>query len=187
MSKDLKAAARRWAHEYMLCNFEIPEHAQDDEYRAAQHILATTTPLTMADVKWDNRHFGLVCEGEDGVEWVMLYKRGDGRIMGVTPDLQKVRGLRPQWLTPNGKRYELREATVSSGENVGSDQQEHPETLITQEDYEDAPVGTIVARNGCSPHTKRYPDVWSNMFGHTCSDEELAGTSRKVLRWGWGE
>lgn len=187
MSKDLKTSARRWAWEYMLCNAELPEHAQDDEYRAAQHILATTTPLTMADVKWDNRHFGRVCEGEDGVEWVMLYRRGDGRIMGVTPDLQKVRGLRPQWLTPNGKRYELREVTVSSNENVGSDQAEHPETLRTKDDYENAPRGTIVARNEYSPHMKHVQNVWGNAFNDTYSDERLAGTSRKVLRWGWGE
>lgn len=187
MSKDLKTSARRWAWEYMLCNGELPEHAQDDEYRAAQHILATTTPLTMADVKWDKRHFGRVCEGEDGVEWVMLYRRGDGRIMGVTPDLQKVRGLRPQWLTPNGKKYELVEvgATVSSDENVAPEQ--HPETLRTKDDYENAPVGTIVARDGYSSYVKQAQAVWGNAFYDTYHDAGLAGSSRKVIRWGWGE
>lgn len=176
MSKDLKTSARRWAWEYMLCNAELPEHAQDDEYRAAQHILATTSPLTMADEDWDEgEHYLAGCMTQYG-EMVMLRPHGANLLVH---DLNS--GLTEIWdrddATPNGKRYELVEVTGD----------EHPETLSTLEDYKDAPVGTVVARDEYSPYVKRTRDVWANMVGDTCFSEVLVGASRKVLRWGWVE
>lgn len=175
MSEDLKASARRWAWEYMLCNAELPEHAQDDEYRAAQHILATTSPLTMADEDWDEgEHYLAGCMTQYG-EMVMLRPHGANLLVH---DLNS--GLTEIWdrddATPNGKKYELREVT-----------DKHPETLRTAEDYEDAPVGTIVANSGRFPLIKRERNVWANMFDDTFSNGYLADTSLKVLRWGWGE
>lgn len=79
-------------------------------------------------------------------------------------------------LTPNDKRYELREIT---GEP------EHPESLTTAEDYENAPKGTIVARNGYPPYVKIRMDAWADTFNAVHYGDELDGTSRKVLRWGW--
>lgn len=174
--KDLKVSARRWAWEYMLCNGELPEHAQDDEYRAAQHILATTSPLTMADEDWDEGdHYLAGCMTQYG-EMVMLRPHGANLLVH---DLNS--GLTEIWdrddATPNGKRYELVEATGD----------EHPETLSTLEDYENAPVGTVVALNGCFPYVKQGRGVWANTFDDTCSDDWMAGAPRKVLRWGWGE
>ena len=276
MSKERERLAREWA-EFALA---VPVGSPASR-AAAEHILATTKEPTMADVKWDSsRHFGLVCEGEDGVEWVMLYRRDDGRIMGVTPDLQKVRGLRPQWLTPNGKKYELREitepehpvepstktmdeyspeeqagmtgmwaeyrrggeprdfmiieggvnragrvpcynpdaptphawapdpdeliprfdlprvwdkdgqpceATVSSNENVGANQPEHPEVLSTVEDYENAPEGTVVAQDDRLPRTKSNMNIWTD-GALTFVDIDMCSTGpHQVLRKGWGE
>ena len=82
-----------------------------------------------------------------------------------------------EWLIPNGKRYELREISKP----------EHPETLATAEDYKNAPIGTIVEESYCSPFMKNGADIWANTFNDTFSKEEMAGTPRKVLRWGWGE
>ena len=177
MSEDLKASARRWAWEYMLCNAELPEHAQDDEYRAAQHILATTSPLTMADEDWDEgEHYLAGCMTQYG-EMVMLRPHGANLLVH---DLNS--GLTEIWdrddATPSGKRYELVEVT---------DTPDHPEVLRTLEDYEDAPVGTVVALNGCFPYVKKGRDVWTDTFDDTFSDYLMSGISRQVLRWGWGE
>ena len=148
---------------------------------AAEYILATTAPLTMADVVWDDmEHRGMVGVGEDGVEWVMLYLRADGRIIGVTPDFGKARGLLPKWLTPTGKRYEFREVTEPG----------HPEVLKTVKDYANAPEGTLAA----SSHGEGYfhnetMSRWESTHGDWKNYVEMESSSysgRTVLRWGWG-
>lgn len=62
---------------------------------------------------------------------------------------------------------------------------EHPEFLETQEDYDDAPTGTIVACNFSDPWVKDYMGFW------LCGSADEAETSsvmvrlsRRVLRWG---
>lgn len=289
MSKDLKASARRWAWEYMLCNFEIPEHAQDDEYMAAKYITQCLAPPTMEELPWDyGRHYlAGATDGEYECIMISPYRHDEEsplEIAAVTSDSSNILLLDPSDLTPNGKRYELVEVTdkpenpvepstktmdeytlseradmvgmwagynrhkaggepedfliitgeeteagrvpcynpgaptphawapdpwmltprfdmprawdkdgepcaptISSNENVGPGQKEHPETLRTLEDYEDAPVGTVVAHNGCFPYVKQGRDVWTDTFDDKFSDDLLSGISRQVLRWGWGE
>ena len=88
---------------------------------------------------------------------------------------------KPVTLTPNGKKYELRE--------VGAPEQpEHPATLVTEQDYANAPVGTIVAAPGFHAWTKSYGDSFPWSQGGTwCSNSDMADTERQVLRWGWGK
>ena len=62
-----------------------------------------------------------------------------------------------------------------------------PATLNTVKDYENAPAGTIVARNEKDPFVKNGPGNWWDTYHNMFDEKELAGTSRKVLRWGWGE
>lgn len=173
--------ARQWA-EQVMGRGELSTSVFNDGCRAAAElVLANTTPPTMEGVQWDaKKHRGLGTFGEDGVEWVMVDMRPDRRIIGVTTDFERVRALRPKWLTPNGKQYELRE--------VGDGQPEHPTTLRTMEDYENAPGGTIVALDG--------GEAWfkggSCEFPWVCRRVELrnasmANTGRVVLRWGWSE
>lgn len=78
-------------------------------------------------------------------------------------------------LTPNGKRYELRE--------VGAP--EHPETLTTMEDYENAPEGTIaVISDGLGyPIVKHFGKWWRN--GIAFSSDDISEDTREVLREGW--
>lgn len=166
--------AREWAEKTWTMGDKWVRAAKD-------FILANTNPLTMADVQWDAReHLGTIGVGEDGVEWVMLGRRPDGRIVGITADFQKLRDLRPKWLTPNGKRYELRE--------VADDQQDHPRVLRTVEDYENAPNGTVVACEWSEPWTKggscQYPWVRGD---EKLRDTDMAHVAREVLRRGWGE
>ena len=85
----------------------------------------------------------------------------------------------PKDLTPNGKKYELRE--------VGAPEQpEHPATLETLEDYENAPAATIVAQPGYSPLMKSHDGNWWRGGGER-PNGVMAGTKRKVLRWGWAK
>ena len=184
MSEDLKAAARRWAWEYMLCNAELPEYAQDDEYRAAQHILATTTPLTMADVEWnDEKHHlaGAVFEAEGSTCPVVMIGETLDSLGIYSVDLDENTGFWPSQedLTPNGKKYELREVGAPA-------EPEHPVTLETQADYENAPEGTVVAEPRWQAWQKRASGKW--VYAESKRDSgSISGTKRQVLRWGWGK
>ena len=169
--------AREWAQEKLAVEYDYPERVRGKELAAAEHILATTTPPTMADVEWDSgEHQGAGAIDSDGDVWVMIQDDGD-YINCVGLDLNPVGAKRGE-LTPNGKRYELREVT---------DEPEHPEVLCTVEDYENAPVGTIVAGSGHYPITKTDRGTWMNSFISNGSNADMAVMPRTVLREGWGE
>lgn len=271
MSNETARLARQWAEEIK----SAPEdYGLASVHAAAEHILATTTPLTMADVEWDDKeHYLSGAVDSDGIEVVMMGWRGllilvsdvDQMNISYAPVLED-----PKDLTPNGKRYELREVgapeqsehpetletlkdyanapactvvtepggfewkkgydgewysecqegswlttrdmtdmerqvlrwgedeetsepTVSSNENVGLDQHEqppHPEVLETLEDYENAPVGTVVAYGDDYPYTKSRVGMWLlSVRSKPASNKELGAQpiSRTVLRWGWGK
>lgn len=139
---------------------------------AIEYILATTTPPTMADVEWGPEHYLAGATTPDGLEVVMMWH--DEHTDSIITDEGAIPRDR---LISNGKGYNLRETT----------EPEHPETLTTSEDYENAPEGTIVAQNGCSPYVKQGLNRWKDTSDGIFSDKIMAGTSRKVLRRGWGE
>lgn len=176
MSNERERLAREWA------TSTLPKG--DAKTQAAiEHIMATTKEPTMEGVEWDgDKHFlaGAILDTEESEEEMVMcgYTR-DGEIYVVEPDGEK-RGYWPMPcdLTPNGKRYELREVTAP----------EHPETLTTVEDYEGAPIGTVVTRKGCEPWTKRDSEDWRVTGGPSSRmDYHMANSKRDVLRWGWGE
>lgn len=174
MRNEQEKLAREWAERIK----SVPPGYHDQmHHAAADHILATTAPPTMADVEWDDeKHRGLGAVDEAGQEWVMLQDDG-GYINCIGLDLNPVGAERGE-LTPNGKRYELREIT----------EPEHPETLTTVEDYENAPEGTIVKLSEYEEPLRKYEQGrWADPYGYKFTNEHLAGTIRKVKRWGWGE
>lgn len=62
----------------------------------------------------------------------------------------------------------------------------HPEFLETEADYENAPAGTVVASAKASPAMKG--GLWWESSPYMDRDAKtMAGESRRVLRWGWGE
>lgn len=65
-------------------------------------------------------------------------------------------------------------------------EEQHPHTLTTLEDYENAPVGTIVASDGHQAWTKTGPDKWQSL-GAVARDDDMACGIDKVLRLGWGQ
>lgn len=111
MSNEREKLAREWAKD---CQGEgkLPAYGIAAQ-AAAEHIMATTTEPTMADVEWDDKHFlaGATLDTEESAEeMVMCGFTRDGEIYVVQPN--PGRGKRGYWtmpgdLTPNGKKYEL--------------------------------------------------------------------------------
>lgn len=166
---DTERLAREWAE---MIKAAPEDYGLASVHAAAEYILATTTPPTMADVEWDTKEHHLAgATLSGGSEVVMMWYDEDTNLI-VTE-----KGFAPcEDLTPNGKRYELREIT----------EPEHPETLTTMEDYKNAPVGTIMANRGFFPLVKKEPNCWLDPFCIIHRDRGMAGASRKILRWGWG-
>ena len=173
MSNNRERLAREWA------TSTLPR-GDAKTLAAIEHILATTTEPTMADVDWDDeKHYLAGAVDADGHEVVMF-----GTFMGTIRvcDVSEVNNEfapvleNPGTLTPNGKRYELVEVTGD----------EHPETLRTLEDYRIATVGTIVAYADGHAWTKTASGAWRQGKDRR-TNREMAGTERLVLRWGWGE
>mgnify|MGYP006988283993 CR=1 FL=1 len=169
--------AREWATKYLKWNAyeDSPElHA------VAELVLANTKPATMADVEWeDSEHFLAGATANDEDEEIMLTKY-DGQIITASLDDPPAIWIhQARDLTPNGKRYELREA--------GDDQPERPKVLCTVEDYGNAPVGTIAAINGYDPIIKGNDGWGSTSEGENTSEETArrAVAERKILRLGW--
>lgn len=184
MRNEQERLAREWAERIK----SVPEVNYGPEANAAaEHILATTAPLSMADVEWDDeKHYLAGAVDADGHEVVMLGTvMGDIRVCDVDEVNKKFAPVLENTgtLTPNGKRYELQDMT-----DVPEDPEpEHPETLETVEDYENAPKGTIVAAKDYFPYAKLRRGYWEHPRQIPRTDASMADTPRKVIRWGWGE
>ena len=174
MSNEVARLARQLAEHVMEADYTSPKAVA-----AAERIMATTTdPLTMADVDWnweDHAFSGAVIKLDMGPTEVVMLSEGwddllnfallDGRVGQQTKDR----------FTPNGKQYELVEVT------------DRPEVLVTVEDYENAPEGTVVALPGDLPWVKT-EGLWRSPVFRDSSNA-LAATvfnARAVLRWGDG-
>lgn len=179
--------AREWA-----------ECAKDNEVTspgmeaAAEYILAHTAPSTMEDVRWDHETMpGTGALTENGDLWIMRDDAGDS-IDCISPDLVEIAFVAKGCLTPNGKRYKLVEASVSSNENVADDQPDHPAVLETVEDFEDAPVGTILLVPGERPRSVQKIGVNSwrlvnskvPVSDMTCAVSARTHGAPHVLWWG---
>lgn len=177
MSDQVKLA-REWAERIMSAPGMCPAPMR----AAAEFILANTRPQTMADVKWSHEEHSLrgATDSYGDATFVMLdMQRPDeeSELELFVWDGTDVTRDRPDYYTPNGKRYEIREITET----------EHPATLATLEDYRDAPVGTIVADDWDCPHTKIDDGRWSFRDKDHVPLDTMAVTESRVLRWGWGE
>lgn len=179
--------ARQWAES--RAQFD---NRSERERAAAEFILEHTGPETMEGVVWDDKkHYLAGAEfkgGGDTCPVVMVGETREDRIYAV--DLKGNYGFwpMPEALTPNGKRYELREVTVSSNENVADKQAEpaHPKYLETLEDFQNAPDGTVISYAGEMPLTL-VGGIWRRREFATQTHEEMAGDKCPVLRWGWGK
>ena len=180
MRNEQERLAREWAESKLA----MPTgHLDADVIAAANHILATTKEPTMADVEWDDEKHRLAgATTINGDSVAMLWHDDIDTDHIITDSGEYSRN----YLTPNGKRYNLVEVTVSSGENVAPDQPDHPEFLETVEDYKNAPQGTIVALADSPPWSKTPSGGW-RQAGDYRTSPEMVGVKRKMLRWGWDE
>lgn len=177
--------ARQWA-EGFIKHAGSAQIVDADALTAARHILATTTPPTMADIAWDNEvHAGLCAESTDdgvvrmiGPDWVgdhadhIMCYLGDGNFDSLPfASLTPIPGTSLD-LTP--RRESVPESTS-----------EHPTTLTTEEDYENAPQGTIVAGDHAVPWFKHYLGFWLACgVDDVETSAEMPLAARRVLRWG---
>lgn len=180
MTNEKEKLAREWAESKLA----MPTgHLDADVIAAAEHILATTPKPTMADAEWDDeKHFlAGATHKETNAPLVMI-----GPVMAdkttdcVALSLKCGYQVENHNLTPNGKRYELREAGAP-------EEPEHPETLTTVEDYENAPEGTIVSVQGAASVWVKSDGKWRRCDYDTRTSTSMAGIPRTVLRKGWGE
>ena len=161
--------ARQWAERVAAREWNTAE-----KQAAAEHILATTTP-TMDDIEWnDAEHMfagATMMYATGPTEVVMLSERDDTSINFALLD-GRVGDQFKDRLTPNGKKYELREVEA------------HPETLKDVEDYETAPVGTVVQIRGYVAISRGCR--WSlNGMTNFATAREMAGLGEgEVLKWG---
>lgn len=184
--------AREWAEEHAETHLKQGcDCLTEQTVAAVEFILVRTAPPTMADVEWDDEeHYLAGAVDRNGNDAVMLHKCLNNTIRVCDADSigrRFVMGREdPQHLTPNGKRYELVEATVSPDENVADDQPEHPRVLRTVEDYAKAPEGTIVAKPEYIAVTKNRGE-WIGMRIVRTDSSMAENGPWEVLRWGWGE
>lgn len=105
MNNNTERLARKWAERIMA----TPEREYaPSTIAAAEHILATTTPPTMADVEWDDdEHYFAEAEHVSWGAVTMIYRDRNGTIRCAAKG--EVYIAAPEDLTPTGRRYTLTE------------------------------------------------------------------------------
>lgn len=180
--------AREWAEYYQnrWPKFTPGTHAAElveKAKAAADYIMEHTTPPTMEGVEWEHElHHFAGATADTGEDVVMVDPHGPG-ITVIDLDTEEVVAASPLAITPNGKRYELVE-TTDKPEPGPEPEPEHPKTLRTVEDYEDAPNSTIVAIQGFHTVWVKDKGTWSDGMDYTATSDYMAGEPREVLRWG---
>lgn len=144
-----------------------------------ERLRASISAPTMDDIEWvDGVHDGLCAEHADYGLVRMIGPDTDGDIWFLTDQLKHDFSY-PDYLTPiPGTRIDL---TPRRESEMAPD---HPTVLTTEEDYKNAPIGTIVAGEVNTPWTKLTPANWSRVSGIN-THGDMAGTPRRVYRWGW--
>lgn len=174
-TSDREKLARQWVELVK----SVPEINYGPEANAAADlVMAHTAPPTMADVEWDHDTMpGTGALTVNGRLWIMRDDAGDA-IDCISTDLAEIAFVAKEGLTPNGKRYELREIK----------EPDHPEVLETVEDYENAPEGTVVSGDSGIIWAKVASGEWTTLrSARARMDRHMADTERHVLRRGWGD
>ena len=62
-----------------------------------------------------------------------------------------------------------------------------PVELTSLEEFNNAPLGTVVAKPQGNSYQKVYADYWESFDDELKTEEMAAKGPWKILRWGWGE
>lgn len=165
-------AARQWVEAWVE---EPTNHLLAAVYR---HVLATTQPLTMADVGWDDEvHAGLCAEHPKHEVVRMMYEDGDA-IDCILPGMSLLR-IWAEELTPlPGTRVDLSPRREPAAPD-------RPTILSSVEDYDNAPVGTVIAYAD-DVAVKRDDDrwYWSGQSGTSWAEDLADADPCTIVRWG---
>lgn len=183
--KDIKQEilAKNWA-KLTLAQADEGELFEDGELAAAKILNKTVKPQSLEETDFLYLDGATHANGEEmsilastSRDYVVCYKVHSGLFDVV----------RKGDLFLNGKNYKIVEdaETVSQHENVGDDQPEHPGTLCGEHDYQDAPIGTIVAANGGNVYLKTGDHSWCIAGVEDVEAGLSLDRPRTVLRWGW--
>lgn len=159
--------ARQWAEKIKTLHVSSPEMEA-----AAEHILDTTEPEKPQLTRWDGVEM-------DGREWVVQAVSETGALQLIAADGSAYAHDFAENVIPNRKRYELRE--IGAGE---PDEPTHPATLTTEQDYNNAPKGTIVDIDDCMVRRGMYGWRISGARSQFTSYEMAQLGEGDVIRWG---
>lgn len=188
--------AREWASK-ALDNDLLNELPIEGYRAAARHILATTTPPTMADMSPEER---------EACQWmqadVKLLNGGSATCVIANP---RIPGAKVRVWAPHGGSDDIEEGRVtplpdlprlewpvsepvteSTPEPEPQTTPDHPAVLTTEVDYRNAPAGTVVAAEGEEAWTKNRDGLWETYDIITGYNDYLMAEdgARCVLRWG---
>ena len=159
-----------------------------EDYENASHGTIVSVSGTVAErglLGWRFTGF----EGDHGSEY--MARLGEGVVLRWGPDDDRDSEHMPrlgEGYTVFRWRYDevkdASEPTAPLGERAESNQTA-PAMRVTEQDYENAPEGTIVAEPGGCAWTKDLDGGWKRR-GAWCSNHEMAGVERQILRWRWG-
>lgn len=62
-----------------------------------------------------------------------------------------------------------------------------PVELVTVEDFEGAPEGTVISDTGANAYQKLSTDAWESRNDYLTAKEMAVSGPWKILRYGWGE
>ena len=62
-----------------------------------------------------------------------------------------------------------------------------PAELVTVEDFEGAPEGTVISDTGVNAYQKLSTDAWESRNDYLTAKEMAVSGPWKILRYGWGE
>ena len=97
---------------------------------------------------------------------------GEGEVLFVFRSDETDHGSWQAWVSPATLTFHTPETP------------DHPVFLVTEEDYSNAPEGTIVANNDERP-VVLVDELWRHAGPWTLDHREMAGARRRVLRWRW--
>ena len=188
MTEQTTREAREWA-EYITSLPDLHGDYAPQAQAAARFILDNTTPVLPDPL------FGARATHPDHGEGMITSHRPDvdGDVRFMFSDEAIGDGTNYHWVSPSTLTFHTQDMSKNGAEIDTSTEHvdpidttpDHPEFLEAEEDYENAPEGTIVAYNENKPLVL-IDELWRHIGLVGWSDHgDMAGIRRRVLRWGW--
>ena len=176
--------ARKWSNDYLAYMRKTGTNKEESPrmYAAALFIQKHTDPLTMEGVEWSDQIHLLAGADWESTPVVMIEPCDSDTITVLSLIDQEIWTADSASLIPNGKRYTVTEL-AELGKLDETAKPTHPEFLRTAQDYENAPDGTIVARDSEIPVVKDQHTWYAHGFEAT-SETMTRLKDMPVMRWG---